>query len=139
MSLDEYKIEKEIIRFTTSMCIRFRCLQVNEDLYDESKNPVYDAIRIIKRSFPELTVACDLCLCAFTANGHCCKFQSFILVSCELKLNTRRSSDKRRSTAAYANRVDQKRRPFSIHLVLKFFTCSVNVICKYIFFFHFNK
>jgi len=34
-------------------------------------NPVMDAIRNIKATFPSLTVACDVCLCPYTSHGHC--------------------------------------------------------------------
>ena len=34
-------------------------------------NPVMEAVRRIKREFPQLTVACDVCLCPYTSHGHC--------------------------------------------------------------------
>ena len=34
-------------------------------------NPILEAVRRIKSHFPELTVACDVCLCPFTSHGHC--------------------------------------------------------------------
>ena len=34
-------------------------------------NPVMEAVRRIKSKFPDLTVACDVCLCPFTSHGHC--------------------------------------------------------------------
>ena len=34
-------------------------------------NPVLEAVRRIKSKFPDLTVACDVCLCPFTSQGHC--------------------------------------------------------------------
>jgi len=34
-------------------------------------NPVMEAVRRIKKEFPNLTVACDVCLCPYTSHGHC--------------------------------------------------------------------
>ncbi|XP_018320029.1 delta-aminolevulinic acid dehydratase isoform X2 [Agrilus planipennis] len=34
-------------------------------------NPVIKAIPKIKSWFPNLTIACDVCLCAYTLHGHC--------------------------------------------------------------------
>jgi len=34
-------------------------------------NPVLEAVRRIKSQFPDVTVACDVCLCPFTSHGHC--------------------------------------------------------------------
>lgn len=34
-------------------------------------NPVVDAVRGIKEAFPNLTIACDVCLCPYTSHGHC--------------------------------------------------------------------
>jgi porphobilinogen synthase len=33
--------------------------------------PVIEAIKIFKKEFPELLVACDVCICAYTSHGHC--------------------------------------------------------------------
>lgn len=38
---------------------------------DSSENPVLLAIPKIRTAFPELLVACDVCLCAYTNHGHC--------------------------------------------------------------------
>lgn len=38
---------------------------------DPDRNPVHGAIRVIRSSFPDLVVACDVCLCAYTSHGHC--------------------------------------------------------------------
>jgi porphobilinogen synthase len=35
------------------------------------KNPVFQAVRGIKSSLPEITVIVDICLCAYTTEGHC--------------------------------------------------------------------
>ena len=45
-------------------------------------NPVLEAVRRIKSKFPELTVACDVCLCPFTSHGHCGVLFPGILVCC---------------------------------------------------------
>lgn len=38
---------------------------------DPDRNPVHGAIRVIRANFPDLVVACDVCLCAYTSHGHC--------------------------------------------------------------------
>jgi len=38
---------------------------------DPVKNPVLPAVGMLKGAFPGLTVACDVCLCAFKSHGHC--------------------------------------------------------------------
>ena len=50
-------------------------------------NPVMEAVRRIKKEFPNLTVACDVCLCPYTSHGHCgvlndgmCRFIGFKLL-----------------------------------------------------------
>lgn len=35
------------------------------------KNPVIKAVSKLKTWFPSLTIACDVCLCAYTSHGHC--------------------------------------------------------------------
>ena len=34
-------------------------------------NPVMEAVRNIRARYPELTIACDVCLCPYTSHGHC--------------------------------------------------------------------
>ncbi len=38
--------------------------------YDE-QGPVQQAIRAIRREYPELVIASDVCVCAYTSHGHC--------------------------------------------------------------------
>ncbi|OMJ23845.1 Delta-aminolevulinic acid dehydratase [Smittium culicis] len=38
---------------------------------DDPEGPVIQAVKLIKRVFPELHVACDVCLCEYTDHGHC--------------------------------------------------------------------
>lgn len=38
---------------------------------ESEANPVMAAIKKIKAEFPELTIACDVCLCPYTSHGHC--------------------------------------------------------------------
>ena len=45
-------------------------------------NPVMEAVRRIKSKFPDLTVACDVCLCPFTSHGHCGVLYPGTLVCC---------------------------------------------------------
>ena len=34
-------------------------------------NPVMEAVKNIRAKFPDLTIACDVCLCPYTSHGHC--------------------------------------------------------------------
>lgn len=38
---------------------------------DSEQNPVVKAIPKLKKWFPNLTIACDVCLCPYTSHGHC--------------------------------------------------------------------
>ncbi|KAH9265184.1 hypothetical protein BASA83_011267 [Batrachochytrium salamandrivorans] len=38
---------------------------------DDENGPVIQAIRLFRKEFPSVLVACDLCLCAYTSHGHC--------------------------------------------------------------------
>jgi len=38
---------------------------------DSDDSPVIKAIKFIRHTYPNLFVACDLCLCAYTIHGHC--------------------------------------------------------------------
>lgn len=38
---------------------------------DDPNTPVIQAIRTLKRIFPDLYIACDVCLCEYTDHGHC--------------------------------------------------------------------
>lgn len=38
---------------------------------DSEKGPVVECVKLIRKTFPSLLVACDLCLCAYTSHGHC--------------------------------------------------------------------
>ncbi|TIA92784.1 hypothetical protein E3P81_01210 [Wallemia ichthyophaga] len=38
---------------------------------DDSNTPVIQAIHTLKRIFPDLYIACDVCLCEYTDHGHC--------------------------------------------------------------------
>ncbi|EGG21180.1 delta-aminolevulinate dehydratase [Cavenderia fasciculata] len=40
-------------------------------LASDDKSPVCLAIRLLKVAFPQLCIACDVCLCAYTHHGHC--------------------------------------------------------------------
>eukprot|EP01147_Barroeca_monosierra_P004890 gene4890-8697_t len=44
----------------------------SQGLYaDAQENPVIRAVKLLKVAFPELVVACDVCLCPYTSHGHC--------------------------------------------------------------------
>uniref|UniRef100_A0A1B6LQK7 porphobilinogen synthase n=1 Tax=Graphocephala atropunctata TaxID=36148 RepID=A0A1B6LQK7_9HEMI len=38
---------------------------------DSKDNPVIKVIPLLRSSFPELVIACDVCLCPYTIHGHC--------------------------------------------------------------------
>lgn len=38
---------------------------------DDPEGPVIQAIHVIRSRFPELYIACDVCLCEYTSHGHC--------------------------------------------------------------------
>ena len=38
---------------------------------DDPEGPVIQAIRKIRSLFPDLYIACDVCLCEYTSHGHC--------------------------------------------------------------------
>ncbi|CAO1627273.1 unnamed protein product [Sympodiomycopsis kandeliae] len=40
-------------------------------LADDPTGPVISAIKLLKSKFPELYIACDVCLCEYTSHGHC--------------------------------------------------------------------
>ncbi|XP_046686990.1 delta-aminolevulinic acid dehydratase-like [Homalodisca vitripennis] len=38
---------------------------------DSKDNPVLQAVPMLRSSFPDLVIACDVCLCSYTNHGHC--------------------------------------------------------------------
>ncbi|KAG8265423.1 Endoplasmic reticulum chaperone BiP [Homalodisca vitripennis] len=38
---------------------------------DSQNNPVVQAVPLLRSAFPDLIIACDVCLCAYTTHGHC--------------------------------------------------------------------
>ncbi|XP_043477004.1 delta-aminolevulinic acid dehydratase isoform X2 [Leptopilina heterotoma] len=38
---------------------------------DSDQNPVMQALPLLRKWFPELIIACDVCLCPYTTHGHC--------------------------------------------------------------------
>ncbi|XP_013116057.1 delta-aminolevulinic acid dehydratase [Stomoxys calcitrans] len=38
---------------------------------DSEKNPVIRALPLLRKWFPDLLIACDVCLCPYMAHGHC--------------------------------------------------------------------
>lgn len=38
---------------------------------DTPDTPVIQAVKILREKFPDLVVACDVCVCAYTSHGHC--------------------------------------------------------------------
>jgi porphobilinogen synthase len=74
---------------------------------DDPKNPVTRAIPLLKNLFPDLTIACDVCLCAYTNHGHCGVFneKSSAVDSCSFDISQvldRETSVKRIASMALA-------------------------------------
>ncbi|KAI8821814.1 uncharacterized protein EV422DRAFT_433574 [Fimicolochytrium jonesii] len=40
-------------------------------LADDPEGPVIQAIKLFRKEFPQVVVACDVCLCEYTDHGHC--------------------------------------------------------------------
>lgn len=40
---------------------------------DDPNGPVILAVKLIRSKFPQLFIACDVCLCEYTSHGHCGK------------------------------------------------------------------
>lgn len=38
---------------------------------DSKNNPVIKALPLLRQKFPDLLIACDVCLCPYTDHGHC--------------------------------------------------------------------
>lgn len=38
---------------------------------DDPSGPVIEGVRLIRKQFPDVVVACDVCLCEYTDHGHC--------------------------------------------------------------------
>lgn len=38
---------------------------------DDPEGPVIQAIKLLKKNFPDLYIMCDVCLCEYTSHGHC--------------------------------------------------------------------
>ncbi|XP_031849528.1 porphobilinogen synthase isoform X2 [Nomia melanderi] len=38
---------------------------------DSAQNPIVQAVPLIRQWFPNLLIACDVCLCPYTIHGHC--------------------------------------------------------------------
>lgn len=38
---------------------------------DSAQNPVIQAVPLLRQWFPDLIIACDVCLCPYTTHGHC--------------------------------------------------------------------
>ncbi|CAG0881835.1 unnamed protein product [Darwinula stevensoni] len=43
---------------------------------DGKDSPVVQALEVIRGNYPDLLVACDVCICSYTSTGHCCIFKS---------------------------------------------------------------
>ncbi|GAM24449.1 hypothetical protein SAMD00019534_076240 [Acytostelium subglobosum LB1] len=38
---------------------------------NDTASPVIKSLKLIRQNFPQLCIACDVCLCAYTSHGHC--------------------------------------------------------------------
>jgi porphobilinogen synthase len=73
----------------------------NGSFADHAENPVVRAIPLLKKWFPELMIACDVCLCAYTDHGHCGIFNEQYRDSLSIDLSE--SLDQRRSVERIAS------------------------------------
>ncbi len=46
---------------------------------DSTQNPVIRALPILRQKFPDLLIACDVCLCPYIDNGHCGIYEDEII------------------------------------------------------------
>jgi porphobilinogen synthase len=44
------------------------------DNADAADSPVVRSVKHLRTKYPNLLIACDLCMCAYTTHGHCCVF-----------------------------------------------------------------
>ena len=44
------------------------------DAFDAKRNPVLRLIPKLRQEFADLLIVCDVCLCTFSPEGHCCVF-----------------------------------------------------------------
>ena len=40
---------------------------------DSPDTPVIQAVKVLREAYPDLLIACDVCLCPYTDHGHCGK------------------------------------------------------------------
>ncbi|KAK2579570.1 hypothetical protein KPH14_010866, partial [Odynerus spinipes] len=59
---------QSILLFGVSMHLRKDDVASNAD---SEENPIIKAVPLIRRWFPNLLIACDICLCPYTIHGHC--------------------------------------------------------------------
>ena len=58
--------------FSINFILLLNFFQDETGSYAESpQNPVIKALPVLKKWFPNLVVACDVCLCPYTTHGHC--------------------------------------------------------------------
>ncbi|XP_046679725.1 delta-aminolevulinic acid dehydratase-like isoform X1 [Homalodisca vitripennis] len=62
-----------MIECTTALAMTFVTSKrdTNGSSADSKDNPVLQAIPMLRSSFPDLVIACDVCLCSYTNHGHC--------------------------------------------------------------------
>ena len=46
---------------------------------DHDDSPVIEAIKFFRKEYPDLLVACDVCICAYTDHGHCGVMENGVL------------------------------------------------------------
>lgn len=49
----------------------FHMQDATGSLADDPEGPVIQAIKKIRQLFPDVYIACDVCLCEYTSHGHC--------------------------------------------------------------------
>ena len=60
---------KAVILFGVPM--RDGCKDPYGTAADDPEGPVIQAIKLLRREFPDLYIICDVCLCEYTSHGHC--------------------------------------------------------------------
>ena len=67
------KIEK-VARTSTIPPSKIDLIYIEDDRgsgADAANTPAIEAIRKLRSAFPDLLIACDVCLCPYTSHGHC--------------------------------------------------------------------
>ncbi|KAG1688235.1 Delta-aminolevulinic acid dehydratase [Nymphon striatum] len=67
----KHVVEKGLSSILIFGAIKSELKDANATVIDTPKNPTISAIQKIKKEYPNLLIACDVCLCGYTDHGHC--------------------------------------------------------------------